>query len=363
MIVGILGGGQLARMLILNGKKLGVEFEVYAPQAESIQGLAEVTQGDFDDAKKLTGFVEKCDWVTYEWENLPVESLRLSGCGGQKFFPCVDILEIISDRFQQKMFFKGLGVPTAPFALIQNEVELEKVVSKIGLPVVLKTNRFGYDGKGQKVIRRENDLVSVWSELGGVPLICEKFIPFTRELSLVACRGQTGEQAFYPLTESVHQKGILIKTLTPANPFPDDLQRKAQGYARKVFDTFKYVGVLALECFEVDGELLLNEMASRVHNTGHWSIEGSTTSQFENHIRAGLGLSLGETTLRGSAAMLNVIGSLPKESVLSSLNKWHVHLYGKQPKPGRKLGHLTLVCSNRQELEPLVQKAEELLSR
>jgi 5-(carboxyamino)imidazole ribonucleotide synthase len=361
MKLGILGSGQLARMLILQGRKLGIDFEVYAPQGNSVEGLTSITYGQFDDTEKLRAFMDRCSFVTYEWENLPIEPLKKAIGEQTKFFPDIKVLEIIAGRFEQKSFFRNLGIPTAPFCLIEEEADLIPLKERIDFPLVLKTNRFGYDGKGQKIIHDKKDLEGVWQQLGQVPLIAEKYISFKRELSLVACRSITGEQVFYPLTESFHQDGILRKTVTPAEALNNELQIKAQNYAKKVFEYFDYVGVLALELFEVENNLLLNEMASRVHNTGHWSIEGAETSQFENHIRAGLGLSLGAAHLRGPTVMLNLIGQIPEIDWQKNEKKWHVHLYGKAPKEMRKLGHVTCLGKNHQELIQLSDEIESLI--
>ena len=352
MRIGILGGGQLAQMLIQAGEKLGLEFEVYTPLAGSPAGkMVPETVGSFEDRKQLETFINRCDLVTYEWENLSVSVLKEFAAQRDLFFPSIQILEIIADRYAQKCFFRGLEIPTASFELVSQEEQLAEIVRRVGVPGLLKTNRFGYDGKGQFKISTEEDLNGVWKTLGEVPLIYEKWVPFERELSLVACRSKNGEKVFYPLVENVHEKGILRTTLAPAESVSSEQQRLAESYAMKVFEQSDYVGVLALELFESNGRLLVNEMASRVHNTGHWTIEGAQTSQFENHLRAGLGYRLGSTKAKAFVAMLNLIGEIPSalESIQSG-DQAFVHLYGKKPKPGRKVGHITLLASDRKQL-------------
>lgn len=352
MKIGILGGGQLARMLIQAGQKLGLEFEVYTPVEDSPAGkLAPETVGSFEDRTSLLDFIQRCDLVTYEWENLSVSILKELSPQASLFFPSIQILEIIANRYAQKMFFRGLEIPTATFEAINREAELEEVVKRVGMPGLLKTNRFGYDGKGQRKIMAAEDLEGAWKSLGEVPLLYEKWVPFERELSLIACQSKTGQKVFYPLVENVHERGILKMTVAPAENVSPAQQVLAESYALKVFERLNYVGVLALELFQSQGQLLVNEMASRVHNTGHWTIEGAETSQFENHLRAGLGYPLGEAQAIGAAAMLNLIGHIPQGiDSLQSDKKAFVHLYGKAPKPGRKLGHITLLANKRTEL-------------
>jgi 5-(carboxyamino)imidazole ribonucleotide synthase len=214
----------------------------------------------------------------------------------------------------------------------------------VGAPAVLKTRRFGYDGKGQCVIRDASQLDAAWAELGGVPLILEGFVKFERELSVLGVRGRDGTTAFYPVVENQHADGILRLSVAPAPNMTPEVVEKAQGYARKLLEHFEYVGVLALELFAKNGDLIANEIAPRVHNSGHWTIEGAHTSQFENHLRAVLGLPLGLPGAVGSSAMLNLIGTLPDPHAVLEVEDAHLHLYGKDPRPGRKVGHITVMA-------------------
>lgn len=360
MKVGVLGAGQLAKMLIEAGRSLGLEFSVFSETPGVVKDLAPVTIARFDDVRALQSFIEKCDVVTYEWENLPLEQLALAVHSSPKFFPKVQTLRTVADRFVQKSFFRNLGIETADFCLIQGPQEMLAQIKQIGFPGILKTTRYGYDGRGQKRVLNEKECAGAWEELGSVPLIYEKFISFERELSLIACRGRGGEVRFYPLVESFHREGILRKAMAPADNLSEHLTNTAHSYAEKVFKSFDYVGVLALELFQCGTKLLLNEMASRVHNTGHWTIEGAQTSQFENHLRAGLGLALGSTELTGFSAMVNLIGEIPEAISGNSEDFFHLHVYGKTPKPLRKLGHITFVESSAQALKEKLDRVERL---
>jgi 5-(carboxyamino)imidazole ribonucleotide synthase len=271
---------------------------------------------------------------------------------------------VAQDRLIEKNFFRSHGIPTPPFAPVDSRAQLEQAVEQTGLPAILKTRRFGYDGKGQYLLREQAEIDAAWDALGGggLPLILEGFVPFLRELSILAVRGRSGETAFYPLVENHHHEGILRLSRGPAPRLSDELQAKAESYATLVLDALGYVGVLAIELFEAEGELIANEMAPRVHNSGHWTIEGAETSQFENHLRAVLGLPLGSTTPVGYAAMLNIIGKLPpsREAVLA-IPGAHLHLYSKSERPGRKLGHITLRADDAATLEERIAQVQALL--
>jgi 5-(carboxyamino)imidazole ribonucleotide synthase len=359
MKIGVLGGGQLGRMLALAGYPLGLRFCFLDPSPQAPAGhLAELVIAQYDDPKALQRFAVQVDLVTYEFENVPVASARQLA-QHRPVYPPPQALEASQDRLTEKRFFRSLGIPTAAFAPVASLAELEQAVAQIGLPAVLKTRRFGYDGKGQMILRAPSDLRPAWEALGSLPLILEEFIAFERELSLVAVRGRDGTVAFYPLVENHHRDGILRLSLAPAPRLTSDLQAAAESYAKKILEALSYVGVLALELFERRGELLANEMAPRVHNSGHWTIEGAATSQFENHLRAICGLPLGETSLRGYCAMLNLIGEIPKIDEVLKVPGAHLHLYGKAPRPGRKLGHITL-CEPTQEA--LAAKLSRILS-
>ena len=348
MIVGILGGGQLARMLALAGYPLGLEFVFLDPASDaSAASLGKHLCGGFGDLALLAGLAEQADVVTYEFENVPQESVAFLS-ERITVHPSRHALAVARDRLHEKTLFRTLGIPTPPFAEVDTRADLECAVAEIGLPAVLKTRTLGYDGKGQAVLRCPDDLDAAWTQLGGMPLILEGFIPFDREVSVIAVRGLNGETRFYPLAENTHCDGVLL--LSSSCP-GDPIQQLAQDYAQRLLDTLEYVGVLALELFQVGDTLLANEMAPRVHNSGHWTIEGAETSQFENHLRAILGLPLGATAPVGYAAMANFIGTMPEAGRVLALSGVHLHSYRKEPRPGRKLGHATLRAQDERTLQ------------
>jgi len=349
--IGVLGAGQLGRMLALAGYPLGLEFRFLDPAPDSpSRHLGEFVNARYDDEAALARFVDGVDLVTFEFENVPAHVLAFL----EDHVPTAPGREALAtgqDRLAEKTLFRELGIETPPFATVDSRADLEEAVARIGLPAVLKTRRLGYDGKGQFVLRSAADLDEAWKALGGVPLILEGFVAFDRELSIIAVRGRNGETAFYPLTENHHEGGILRLSLAPAPRLDPALQATAEEYARRVLDRLGYVGVLAIELFQRGGDLLANELAPRVHNSGHWTIEGAETSQFENHLRAICGLPLGQTTPRGYSAMLNLIGTTPNPAKVLAVPNAHLHLYGKAPRPGRKLGHVTVRADNEDELE------------
>jgi 5-(carboxyamino)imidazole ribonucleotide synthase len=340
--IGILGGGQLGYMLALAGYPLGLHFRFLDPSPEAPVGrIAARVTVPFDDRRALEKFASGLELVTYEFENVPVESARYL----EKFVPVLPstaALEVAQDRLTEKQLFQKLGIPTTEYVAPKIGEELELPLKKLGYPVIIKTRRLGYDGKGQWILRGPDGLAQAREELPKVPLILEKFVPFTRELSVLAARSRAGDIAIYPLVENHHRGGILRLSLAPAPDLEAATQRAAEQAARSVLEELKYVGVLAIEFFEQDGRLLANEMAPRVHNSGHWTIEGAVTSQFENHLRAVVGLPLGSTAVMGCSAMVNLIGELPETADVLRLVDAHLHLYGKTPRPGRKLGHVTV---------------------
>jgi len=361
MVVGVLGGGQLGRMLALAGYPLGLKFRFLESVADApVDDLADRVVGRYDDADTVTRFGAGLDVITYEFENVPADSAKVLA-RSHRFFPPVDVLDIAQDRLTQKEFFKKLGIPTAPFARVDSLADLTAALKSIGLPGIAKTRRSGYDGKGQMVLRREADAADVFQNLGATPLIYEGFVPFEREVSIIGARRPSGASTFYPLVENHHREGILRLTLAPAPNHAPSLQQMAEDYARAIFDAFQYAGVLTIELFEYKGCLLVNEMATRVHNSGHWTIEGSETSQFENHLRAGLDLPLGESHALKPTAMLNLIGSVPKVEDILAVPGAHLHLYSKSPAPGRKLGHITLVENDRDALMKKVAHLKKLM--
>lgn len=350
MRLGIIGGGQLGRMLALAGYPLGVRSTVLEPGAGS--SAAQVCghiAGEFDDLRALYELAQASDAVTFEFENVPVESARWLA-ERVPVFPPPQALEVSQERLAEKRFFQSLGIPTPPFAPIETEADFRTAVAEIGLPAVLKTRRFGYDGKGQAVIRTPQEADAAWQKLGGRPLILEGFVQFDRELSLVAVRGRDGQIVTYPLIENVHLDGILHRSIAPAPNLGEELGERAAEFASRVLTELNYVGVLTIEWFQDGPRLLANEMAPRVHNSGHWTIEGALTSQFENHVRAVCGLPLGRTDAVGASAMYNFIGSVPPSAAVLANPDAHLHLYGKGPRPGRKVGHVTLRAATATEL-------------
>ncbi|HUI51015.1 MAG TPA: 5-(carboxyamino)imidazole ribonucleotide synthase [Terriglobales bacterium] len=349
--IGILGGGQLGYMLALAGYPLGLHFRFLDPSPEAPVGrIANRVTSDYQDEQALEKFSHGLEVVTYEFENVPVDAAKFLAERVPVYPPAI-ALEEAQDRMREKSLFQKLGIPTTEFAEVRKRGELDAAVKHVGLPSVLKTCRMGYDGKGQWLLRTASDLEKTRPELPEAPLILEKFVAFQRELSLLAVRGRTGEIAFYPLIENHHRGGILRLSLAPAPNLDASLQSEAERASRAVLETLGYVGVLCIEFFEMDGRLLANEMAPRVHNSGHWSIEGAVTSQFENHLRAILGFPLGSSAAVGVSAMINLIGELPESAEVLQIPNAHLHLYGKEPRAGRKLGHVTVRADQVEKLQ------------
>ncbi|MBX3207200.1 MAG: 5-(carboxyamino)imidazole ribonucleotide synthase [Labilithrix sp.] len=356
MTVGVLGGGQLGRMIALAGYKLGQRFVFLDPGAESSAGhVGSLRVGAYDDEERLSELARKSDVVTYEFENVPVGSARFLN-ELVPVYPPPAALEVSQDRLDEKQFFERLGIPTPPFAPVSSREELDAAVRHIGLPMVIKTRRFGYDGKGQMVLRTEADVARAWEALGAASLIVEGLVPFERELSILGVRGTTGETRFWPLVENEHRDGVLRVSVPESDAWTPELQRRAEAHAARVMNALDYVGVLAIELFMSGDDLVANEMAPRVHNSGHWTIEGAETSQFENHVRAILGLPLGSTRMVGRSAMLNAIGKLPPRERVLAVEGAHLHAYGKDASPGRKLGHVTIRAESREELRARIEQ-------
>ena len=366
MIVGVLGGGQLGRMLALAGLPLGRRFRFFDPSSEACAGqVGELHVGTYDDEGALDRFADGVDLVTYEFENVPVAAAeRLAA--RVPVYPVPAALDVAQDRLAEKSLFRRLGIPTVPFAPVDEADGLDWAVGEIGLPAILKTRRLGYDGKGQIVIRSRADAEGAWDTLGRVPSILEGWAPFSRELSVLAARGRDGDVRAYPLVENRHRDGILRVSLAPAADGPDGsiarLQATAEAYARSILAELGYVGLLAIELFVVDGHLVANELAPRVHNSGHWTIEGAATSQFEQHLRAVLGLPHGSTEPLGWSGMVNLINVAPPLAQLLAEPGAHVHLYGKGPRPGRKLGHVTIVDTDPARRDARCTEIEQLIA-
>ena len=349
MRVGILGAGQLGRMIALAGYPLGVRCTAFDPATESSAGqVCEQIVGEFDNYQSLYRLVQASDVVTYEFENVPVETARWLA-ERVPVFPPPRALEVSQERLVEKEFFQSLGIPTPPFMGIDSREDFEIGLREIGFPAVLKTRRFGYDGKGQAVIRTPAQAEAAWERLGGRALILEGFVPFDRELSMIAVRGQDGTVITYPLIENVHREGILHRSLAPAGETGEELTERATEYTTRVLSELNYVGVLTIEWFQDGARLLANEMAPRVHNSGHWTIEGAFTSQFENHVRAVCGLPLGRTDAIGFSAMYNFIGAVPPAATVLANPDARLHVYGKSSRPGRKVGHVTLRADSTDE--------------
>ena len=362
--VGILGGGQLARMLALSGAPLGLRFLVMDNTADACAGqFVPMVVGDYRDETALAEFASRIDVATFDFENVPADSAEWLA-QRVPVFPNPRALAVAQDRLAEKTLFRELGIDVPVFAAIETRAELDAALATIGAPSILKTRRLGYDGKGQFRIKALADANAAWAALSGNThgLILEAFVPFERELSVVAARGRDGEFRAWPLTENWHEHGILSASLAPAQVTPE-LAARALDYARRVGEALDYVGVFALELFLRDGELLANEMAPRVHNSGHWTIEGSETSQFQNHLRAVLGLPLGDTRMLGHACMLNWIGELPDANAVLGEPGGHWHDYGKAPREGRKVGHATLRADSADELAGVLQRIGVALGR
>lgn len=356
MIVGVLGGGQLARMLALAGHPLGLRFIFLDPAPGACAApLGEHLCAAFDDEAALATLAERADVVTYEFENVPAQAVRLLS-GRVPVYPSAAALAETQDRLREKRLFRALDIGTPSFLPVDTPEALEAAVAEIGLPAVLKPRSQGYDGKGQAVLRRAADLEAAWKRLGGASAILEAFVRFRREISIIAVRCRDGETRFYPVAENTHSDGILRRSLSRAG---DPLQKQAEDYAGRLIERLDYVGVFTLELFDTGEGLLANEFAPRVHNSGHWTIEGAETSQFENHLRAILGLPPGSTEPVGHAAMLNFIGEHPDPARFLAIPGAHLHVYGKEPLAGRKVGHGTLRSATERGLQAALERARE----
>ena len=349
MTIGVVGAGQLGRMLALAGYPLGLDF-LFLDRSTDVPAaaLAPVLVGEFTDRALLRKLAQRCEVLSFDWENISVDTLRAATRGlATRISPPLRALRVGQDRLQEKRLFERLRIPTTRYAAVASRAALGRACEQIGLPGVLKTRRFGYDGKGQHVIRKRADIAAAWDALGGVPLLYEEFVDFDLEVSAIGVRARDGSEAQYPLTRNWHAGGILALSVAPWNA--PALAAQARRHLRAVLRDFRYVGTLAIEFFVRDGRLIANELAPRVHNSGHWTIEGAATSQFENHVRAIAGLPLGSTAAAGHAAMINLIGRMPAAASVLSQAGVHLHDYGKAPRPGRKLGHCTLVAATASE--------------
>ncbi|MEX1197990.1 MAG: 5-(carboxyamino)imidazole ribonucleotide synthase [Pseudohongiellaceae bacterium] len=347
MKIGIIGGGQLGRMLALSGTPLGIQFVFLDPAPDACAAaLGEHIRADYTDDDHLRQLADEVDLVTFEFESVPAETVAFLS----RFvpvYPSADALGITRDRLQEKDLFTRLDIPVASYTNIESQQDLDDALPRIGLPALLKTRTLGYDGKGQKLIRQSEDATDAFEQLGARPCILEQFIPFNGEVSLIAVRSREGEVRSYPLVHNTHRNGILrLSVVSEDHP----LQALAEDYAGRVLSALDYTGVLTFEFFEHEGGLIANEVAPRVHNSGHWTIEGAECSQFENHLRAVTGLPLGDTSPVGYSAMVNFIGSVPEPALITGARWTHLHHYNKAFKTGRKVGHATLRCPDRESL-------------
>jgi 5-(carboxyamino)imidazole ribonucleotide synthase len=345
--IGIIGGGQLGRMLVMAAATLGYRVHIFTPDEDSCAAeiSASVTRAGYSDRTALAAFADSVDVATFEFENIDAGPLT-EVANRVNLWPPLAALEIGQDRITEKSFASDLGARTAPWAAVSSRAELDAAVAAIGLPAILKTTRFGYDGKGQARIKDATEVDAAWAAIAGEPAILEGVVPFDHEFSLIVARDQYGAISFWDAPENIHKDGILATSAIP----PSDIIRQqvpaARGLARRLADKLDYVGVFAVEFFASDDGPVFNEMAPRVHNSGHWTIEGAVTSQFENHIRAVAGLPLGSTKLIGSSVIMkNIIGHDADDWLaMAGDSGSHLHLYGKdEARDGRKMGHITRV--------------------
>jgi 5-(carboxyamino)imidazole ribonucleotide synthase len=343
--IGILGGGQLGRMLAMAAAKLGFDVHIYTPEADSPASrvAAKTIVAAYDDADALLAFAEKVDVVTAEFENVPAETAAALKAAGAVVRPNPRALEQTQDRITEKRLFESAGMKVAPFAEVSSRADLDAALTRIGMPAILKTRRLGYDGKGQARILSAADIAPAFEAMAGQDAILEGFVTFAREVSIVAARGADGEFAAYDLAENVHKDGILDTSTIPAR-CDDAVELEARAIAKRLAEKLDYVGVFAIEFFLMQGGALIgNEMAPRVHNSGHWTEAACAVSQFEQHIRAVAGWPLGATVRHSDAVMTNLIGADADDwSELAADPAAVLHLYGKrEARPGRKMGHIT----------------------
>jgi 5-(carboxyamino)imidazole ribonucleotide synthase len=361
MRIGIIGAGQLGQMLGFAARRMGITCRFLDPsEAPPAAATGEVIRRPFGDLAALAELADSCDVVTYEFENVPVEAL-LGIADRVPVFPPPEALRSAQDRLAEKRLFDELQIPLPAYRAVDSLDDLHAAVKSIGLPLVLKTRRFGYDGKGQRIVNAPDGIDDAWRGLAGTDLIAEEWLDFDFEVSVIGVRSARGDTATYPLTHNEHQDGILRRSRAPVEA--PDLAEKAESHMNALLDRLNYVGVLALELFVVGDRLLANEFAPRVHNSGHWTIEGAETSQFENHLRAITSQALGSTACRGHSGMLNLIGEIPHGAEnLQTAGCW-LHDYGKSPREGRKLGHITVVAESAGKRDERLRQIEAALAK
>jgi 5-(carboxyamino)imidazole ribonucleotide synthase len=360
MKIGIVGAGQLGRMLALAAIPLGIQCRFLDSSEDSpAAALGPIRLAALDDVEAIAQLAAEVDTLTPEIENVGVSALEAARAHCT-VAPPVAVVAAAQDRLSEKQLFESYGIPTANYVIIDSSDDAQTLDVAADRPRIIKTRRLGYDGRGQRLVRTASQAGQAFDDLGRVPSIAEAFVEFDCEVSLIGVRDRSGAIAFYPLCENSHDNGILARTIAPYEDTA--LQAQAEEWVSEMLLHTDYVGVLTVEFFVTANGLVANEMAPRVHNSGHWTIEGAETSQFENHIRAIAGLPLGSTRPRGHAAMLNIIGSMPERADLLAIAGAHLHDYGKQPRPGRKLGHCTLLDPNRDSLLHRLKAIETLIS-
>lgn len=362
MKIGIFGGGQLGRMMALAGYPFDLRFSFYDANPDCPSAPLGECMGDVEASpQSLQAFLDSADVFTYEFENIPVQWVE-SIARHKPVYPGVRSLAVSQNRLNEKRIFEKLGIPAAAFRAVYTQTDLADAVTALGLPLVLKTVTGGYDGKGQFVLRQPDDVERAWAELGpAAPLLAEAFVAFQRELSIVAVRGRDGEVRSYPLAQNVHHQGILSHSVVPAPEVDAATQAQAEAYVTALLNELDHVGVLTLEMFQAADGLYANETAPRVHNSGHWSIEGAICSQFENHVRAVAGLPLGVTDHIRPSAMINIIGQHPRTDAVLAIPEAHLHLYGKSERAGRKLGHITVTADTPEQLRERMASIAQVL--
>lgn len=349
MKIGILGNGQLGQML-----------------SDSIHDLADIEVSLYDlrahSAESLNAFLQAADRISYETENISADIVSQLEEYADKLFPSIEALKTFQNRLLEKRALRAAGIDTAEFWAVNSLTDLHQAIDQLGLPLVLKTTTEGYDGKGQFVIKQADQAQQAWDSIGQRELIAEAFVTFERETSVIASRDQDGNMVVWPMTENVHHEGILRYSLYPAPALTSDKQAQAEQYVRQLADSLDYVGTLTLELFDTANGLVANEVAPRVHNSGHWSIEGATTSQFRNHMLAISGKTLGQPNAKhNSVAMLNVIGDEQPALLADSLSNAHRHSYGKEARPQRKLGHITVTADSNAERDAIIDQLHAVL--
>lgn len=355
MRIGIIGAGQLGQMLGFAARELDIECRFIDPAEKPPAAVCgKVIQSAFDNPVALIALAETCDVISYEFENVPVEALATIE-GIAPVYPPPAALMHSQDRLDEKKLFDALKIPLPAYHAIDSRADMSVAAEKLGLPMVIKTRRLGYDGKGQFVAKSPADLDAAWEALGQHPLIAEQWVAFDYEVSCIGVRSVSGDIAIYPLSQNLHIDGILRTSRSPLDV--PQLTEHASDYMKRLLDKLDYVGTLALELFVMGDKLLANEFAPRVHNSGHWTIEGSETSQFENHLRAVFDLPLGSTASRGHAGMVNLIGEISDATRANGIGV--LHDYGKDARPGRKLGHITVIADTAEQRDALVEEIDK----